>query len=190
LFSGRFALICTAHFLAYACNLMVDPVLSLYLAGLGWSTSTIGLAFAAFSVTSFVTRPLIGRAVDAWSSRGTFLVGAVALAGPTLAYIAAIPALIFFGRLVHGLGWGCINTAGASLTTEAAPAHRRGEALGYYSMMPSLAATVAPAASYWIIGVAGFPTVFAIAASLAALAAVTVAWVSESPQHELSSRSR
>lgn len=189
LLTGSFAFICTAHFLAYACNLMVDPVLSLYLVSQGWPTSLIGIAFAAFSVTSFLTRPLIGRAVDVWSARGTFLVGALALSLPSFIYLLPSAGLLLCARVVHGLGWGCINTAGASLTTDAAPARRRGEALGYYSMMPSLAATVAPAFSFWLIGTAGFQSVFVIAGSLSAIAAVTVSLVRERPRpaHQASS---
>ena len=47
---------------------MVDPVISLYLAWAGYSSSLIGVTIAAFSVMSFSRRPFAGRGVDASNS--------------------------------------------------------------------------------------------------------------------------
>jgi MFS family permease len=175
LFSVEFGLICAAQFLSYASNLMVDPVLSLYLASVGYSTTLIGVIIAAFSIMSFATRPFVGRGVDVWSPRAIYAIGGLALATGSFSYIFPIFGLLLIARMIHGLGWGCINTAGAALATKAGPPHRRGEALGYFSAMPSLAAIGAPALAYWLASHHGFHLVFAVSGTLALFAAAT-AW--------------
>jgi MFS family permease len=188
LFSPEFGLICGAQFLNYASNQMVDPVLSLYLASVGYSTSVIGVVIAAFSVMSFTTRPFVGRGVDAWSPRAIYSMGGLALAAASFLYVVPIFGLLIVARMIHGIGWGCINTAGATLATEAVPPSRRGEALGYFSAMPSLAATGAPALAYWLASTHGFPVVFAVSGTVALFAAVT-AWRIRDPVRAPASRS-
>jgi MFS family permease len=175
LFTLQFGLVSAAQFFCYASNLMVDPLLSLYLTSVGYSTSLAGVIIAAFSVMSFTTRPFVGRGVDVWSPRYIYALGGLALAAGSFSYIVPVLGLILLTRMIHGLGWGCINTAGPALATEAVPPWRRGEALGYFSAMPSLAAIVAPALAYWLAAERGFPTVFVVSGCVALVAALT-AW--------------
>src|SRR5215212_9925897 len=116
---------------------MVDPLLSLYLTSVGYSTTLVGVIISAFSIMSFTTRPFVGRGVDSWSPRGIYVLGGLALAIGSYSYAFPILGLLIITRMIHGLGWGCINTAGPALATESAPPGRRGEALGYLSAMPS-----------------------------------------------------
>jgi predicted MFS family arabinose efflux permease len=180
LFTLQFGLVSAAQFFCYASNLMVDPLLSLYLTGVGYSTSVAGVIIAAFSVMSFMTRPFVGRGVDVWSPRYIYAIGGLALATGSFSYMIPVLGLIAFTRMIHGLGWGCINTAGPALATEAVPPWRRGEALGYFSAMPSLAAIGAPALAYWLAAERGFPTVFVVSGCVALMAAFT-AWCVRDP---------
>jgi MFS family permease len=180
LITAAFAFICGAQFLNYASNLMVDPLLSLYLTSVGYSTTLVGVIISAFSIMSFTTRPFVGRGVDSWSPRGIYVLGGLALAIGSFSYAFPILGLLIITRMIHGLGWGCINTAGPALATESAPPARRGEALGYLSAMPSLAATGAPALAYWIANQYGFTLVFMVSGIVALLAAAT-AWLVRDP---------
>ena len=124
LITGGFAFICGAQFLNYASNLMVDPLLSLYLTSVGYSTTLVGVIISAFSIMSFTTRPFVGRGVDSWSPRGIYVLGGLALAIGSFSYAFPILGLLIITRMIHGLGWGCINTAGPALATESAPPGR------------------------------------------------------------------
>jgi MFS family permease len=180
LFTLQFAFVSAAQFFNYASNLMVDPLLSLYFTSVGYSTSMAGVIIAAFSVMSFTTRPFVGRGVDLWSPRYIYALGGLALATGSFSYIFPVLGLLFVTRMIHGLGWGCINTAGPALATESVPPTRRGEALGYFSAMPSLAAIGAPALAYWLASEHGFPIVFVVSGCVALLAALT-AWCVRDP---------
>jgi MFS family permease len=180
LFTLQFGLVSAAQFFNYASNLMVDPMLSLYFTSVGYSTLFSGVIIAAFSVMSFTTRPFVGRGVDLWSPRYIYVLGGLALATGSFSYLFPVLGLLLVTRMIHGLGWGCINTAGPALATETVPAMRRGEALGYFSAMPSLAAIGAPALAYWLASERGFPTVFVVSGCVALVAAFT-AWCVRDP---------
>jgi MFS family permease len=172
LWSVPFAAICLAHFLSYANGVMLEPVLPVYLAELGLGPALIGLIFAAFSVASFGTRPWVGHWVDGWSARGVYVLGACILSASSFGYLLPSLAGLVVARTVHGVGWAAINTAGPTIASSLIPAHRRGEALGYFSMMTSLAA-ITPALGFWLIERSGFPTVFALSGGLGLAAAAT-----------------
>jgi MFS family permease len=180
LFTLQFGLVSAAQFFNYASNLMVDPLLSLYFTSVGYSTLLSGVIIAAFSVMSFTTRPFVGRGVDLWSPRYIYVLGGLALATGSFSYIFPVLGVLLVTRMIHGLGWGCINTAGPALATESVPDTRRGEALGYFSAMPSMAAIGAPALAYWLASEHGFTSVFVVSGCVALVAAFT-AWCVRDP---------
>lgn len=69
LWSVPYGLICASQFLSYANQVMLHPVLPLYLTSLGQTPAFVGITVAAFSVTSFATRPFLGQGVDRWNAR-------------------------------------------------------------------------------------------------------------------------
>src|ERR671933_2096685 len=61
---------------------LLTPGLPLYVASLGYSEVAVGLVLAAFSLTSFTVRPLLGYLADAWSVRGVLGVSGLLLGLP------------------------------------------------------------------------------------------------------------
>lgn len=185
LLSAPYLLVLLAHFLSYANRMMLDPVWPLYLLSLGHSPTIIGLTLFSFSAASFATRPFLGQAVDRWSPRGVNVLGALASSAAALSYLLASLPLLVAGRALHGFGWAAINTAGATIASESTPASRRGEAIGYLNMMPSLGTALLPALGLWLVSGAGFPSVFALAGAFTLLAATASALIRERPRaHE------
>src|SRR5687768_5018956 len=105
-----FTLLCASTFLGYAHLGLLTPVLPLFIQEQGGSAVLVGLTTAAFSVTSFILRPMIGRLVDSWSARGVMAVGTFALGLSSLGYLIYQPIWLFTVRSVHGLAWAGYNT--------------------------------------------------------------------------------
>jgi MFS family permease len=169
---SSFFLISLLQVFVYANYQMLNPVLAVYLTGIGYTAAFVGIVVAAFGVSSVVSRPLVGSAVDRWSTRGTYLLGSAAMALSTIGYlIPAVPALLV-SRAVHGIGWASINTAGPAIAMDNAPVDRKGSAIGYFNSIRAVTIPLAPAVGLWISAAYGFPAVFVIAAILALIAAV------------------
>src|SRR2546423_11361005 len=80
LLSGTFVRLCLVGFLGYTHMSMLTPVLPLFIQEQGGSATFIGIVVLAFSAPSFLLRPLIGRLVDSWSTRGVLGLGTTAMA--------------------------------------------------------------------------------------------------------------
>ncbi len=182
LWTTQYLLICAAQFLSYANNQMLFPVLPLYLTSAGYTPAFVGITFAAFSISSFPSRPFMGQGVDRWSPRGVYVLGALALGLASFSYLLPSIAVLLLGRTVHGLGWGAINTAGSTLVSESTPARRRGEALGYFGMAVSVASAVMPAVGLWMIDASGYPLVFVVSGFLGLAGAAAAMIVREAPR--------
>src|SRR5207302_1719434 len=146
---------------------LLTPVIPLYLSSIGSSELVIGLALAAFSLTSFLARPFLGGIADAWSVRGVLRLGCVLLAvacaglGSTSAWAVAL------ANAVRGLGWSGLNTGGNTLLAHLAPSRRRAESASYLSLFQNAPYSLAPPLALWLLNgdaaVGGFGTVFLLA---------------------------
>ena len=170
LMTREFTLLCTATALGYAHHALLTPILPLFIKKQGGTASLVGLVTAAFSVTSFVLRPFIGRAVDNWSSKGMMLLGTLVLGLCSLGYLVYDAVLLFIVRAIHGIGWAAYNTGSKVLVSATAPTERRGEAAGYYSMSQSVATALVPAIALWLLALVNFSGVFIVSAATGFLA--------------------
>lgn len=173
LWTRAFALVCASTFLCYSSQLLVTPVMALYVEDLGGSPVEAGLVITAFSVTSFFLRPLIGQVTDEWGAPKVLFLGSVVLGVTGLGLL--LPALwaVFATSAIRGIGWGAISTAGSTAVALTSTANRRGEASGYYNLAANFASTLAPAAALWLVGRGSFQPAF-LAAGAAGLAAAGV----------------
>jgi MFS family permease len=172
-FTPTAAALWAVTFLGYAHQGLLQPIIPLYLKGLGHSELLIGFVLAAFSVTSFSLRPLIGYFTDEWSVVGVLLLGVLVLGLGGLGLIFPVIALIFLFNAVRGIGWAALNTASATLLAHIAPPARRAEAAGYLSMFQSAATAVSSPLALGLVGLslASFTRVFVIAAGTGLVAA-------------------
>lgn len=158
-----FLAMCSVSFFSFGQNYVTYTILPLVVLALGGNAAFVGVVAAVFSVSSFAVRPFIGLLVDRWSLKGMLAIGTVILGVTGFAY--AIPSIValFVNRLAHGVGWAAVNTAGNATIAALAPPSRRGEAGGYYAMMPGLAQAVMPAIALAVLPLGGFPGAFAVA---------------------------
>jgi MFS family permease len=150
-------------FLGYANQWVVTPVIPLYVDDMGGSAFLAGLVLLAFSIPSFGVRPFVGRLADRWKAAGVLAVGLVLLVLGSCILLVPLLAMVFLGNIVRGLGWAGLNTGGYTTLATAAPAHRRGEAAGYYTGATACASIIFPALGLALLGWGGgFWAVFAL----------------------------
>jgi MFS family permease len=170
----------TALFLALYLPL---PVLPPHAAGLGASKPGIGFAIGVFSVSAMVVRLLSGSRLDRPGRKALLLAGVAVFAGTAGAYGLARSYLDFVAlRVLQGMGWGLVMTAVAAIVADLAPPGRRGEAIGYWGLAPTLAMATGPWAGGALFAARGATAVFVAAAALGASAVLFLAPIRDAPR--------
>ena len=105
LVTSAFLVLCISQLAFFSSDRMLWVVLPLHLQDLGLDYAAIGTVLGAFTVSSTMFRPLVGRAVDRWGERWFLLGGALVFIGGALGYAitTTFPGLLLL-RLFHGLG--------------------------------------------------------------------------------------
>ena len=127
----------------------------------------------------FGLAPVVGRFVDRVGTVLAVGCGAVVLASGTVATVAAgyVPAMMFIGLFLLGLGWSVCLIAGTTLLTGSVPAESRVEAQGTGDLTLSLCGAVAAFSSGFVKQSLGFHLLaHAATAMMAALLVAT--WMS------------
>lgn len=178
LFQPAFLLLCLVAFLVFMGFQMLMPTLPFFVEALGGKPAIVGLVTGSFTLAAVLARPWAGRLLDRHNrkqvyvaSLGLFVVCAALY--PLLSSIALLIAL----RVVHGLSWAAIPTAGGTLAADLIPSQRRGEGMGYYGLASTLAMAFAPSVGLALIGASDqqhFDRLFVTATILAVIALVVL----------------
>jgi MFS family permease len=155
-------------------------LLPLHIQGLGGTEIAIGLVMGLYSATGIVCQPLVGPWVDALGRRpfmilgvGLVLVSAVvAIAATSIAWLAVV-------RALQGLGFSVFFVANFAHVIDLVPPERRGWALGIYGVAGLASTALAPLLGEWIVRSLGFRALFAVCATLAAIALALVVGIRE-----------
>jgi len=190
LLTRAFLLVCLATGCFYLSFYLILPVMPLYVAGLGGTSSQIGLIIALFAFVSMVMRPPAGWLIDMKGSRSVLLVGMAIFLLASLGYLLT-PSVrgILALRLFHGLGMGLFPTAATVVIAELAPPARRGEAMGWFGIANSLAYILGPAGGLAVVAWTGYAALFLLAAGMAALGLVCI-WLLPMPARKTSPPAR
>ncbi len=124
----------------------------------------------------FGLAPLVGRFVDRVGTVRAIACGAIVLASGTVATVAAgyVPAMMFVGLFLLGLGWSSCLIAGTTLLTGSVPAESRVESQGTGDLTLSLCGAVAAFGSGFVKQSLGFHLLaHAATAMMAALLVAT-----------------
>jgi len=170
LFTRPFVITCLATFFFYLSFYLILPVMPLYVAGMGGTSTQLGLIIGLFAFMAMVLRPPAGWIID---TRGSFLVLVVGVAIfflASLGYVLArsVEAILAL-RLFHGMGMGLFPTAATVVVAEVAPLPRRGEAMGWFGIANSVGLVFGPAAGTIVSNRMGFPVLFLLAGAVALL---------------------
>lgn len=146
--------------------------LPIYVVGIGMDAAQAGLLFGVQSVTSFFSRPTMGRASDRIGRRPLILLGLVVCA----ASLAVIPFTRPFGGLMllsalFGFGEAIVNASAAALVADLSELKTLGSAMGMQGTIMDIGHASGPIVAGVLIGALGFQTAFSIIAGLVLLAA-------------------
>jgi multidrug resistance protein len=122
--------------------MIIAPLLTPFARRFGAADWIVGLLFSAFAIAQLVSSPIWGRVSDRYGRRPVLLVG---LGGSAIAYVifgfANSLWLLFFCRLVQGLGGGTTGVAQAYVADTMEPAERA-KALGWLSAATSAGVSI------------------------------------------------
>lgn len=158
---------------------MLIPTIPTHISQLGGNDLQVGLVIGIFTISSLLTRPFAGRALDLLGRKHVLLVG-LAICTLTIvgySYMAVIT-LILAARFVHGIGWGISTTSLGTVIADIIPPERRGEGMGYYGLSNTFAMALAPLTGLWIMQTYSFHRVLLISTLLAILSLFSSLFIS------------
>lgn len=163
LFTGNFILICLCNFLNGITFQSLVTVFPIYIKQYGGSTGLAGLAMAAMTFASLLSRPVAGYTLDKYGRKLILVGGLVLFMLPTAVFTFIIPvtALIIF-RFIQGIGWGGLNTSSGTVASDLVPMARIGEGMGFYTVGQSLSMSFGPLMSLWLINQYSFRFLFIV----------------------------
>lgn len=147
------------------------PTLPLYVKQLSGSESQVGLAVGVFTLSAVVLRPIIGGLLDRYGRRLFIVWGLLFFTVSIFLYdwVGSIVVLIAL-RILHGMSWAASTTAVGTAITDIIPASRRGEGMGWFGMVMTVAMAIGPLLGTWIIQHDSFHSLFLTSTALSVVA--------------------
>lgn len=168
-------------FFFFAFDSMI-PVLPLYMEiqeGIGGAA---GLPMAALTLGALLIRPLAGCALDIYGRKPLLWGGLMLFLLPAILYIWMPPAYTLIGlRFIQGIGFGISHTALFTVASDIIPSKRLGEGIGYFAAAMSLATSISPAASSWVLSNYSYPIIFSLAALMVVISIVMASFIKQPP---------
>ena len=140
---------------------------------LGVGSFGVALAVAAVSPMVLVCQPLAGRYADRNGRRALVIAGGAVAALSVAGYVVANSlALLVVLRLLNGAGEALVLVGAATMVTDLAPEHRRGEALSIFSLGLWGGLALGPLLGELVLGDDRFDAVWLVAAGCCLVAAL------------------
>jgi MFS family permease len=150
---------------------------------LGSGKAGLGLALGAFSVTTVVLRPIVGRMVDRLGRRRFMLLGVGSFAVLVAAHLLVTQLwMLIVLRLMLGMAESLFFVAGFATLADLAPPGRTGEAVSWSSVALYLGIAIGPGIGQLLLDWHGFAAAWAGATLLVILAAAFVWQIPETGQ--------
>src|SRR3954451_21791793 len=184
LFTAAFIALTLSDLAYFVAGGMLIGVTPFFVAGpLGAGPAAVGLAVGAFSASTLILRPLVGRWADRHGRRPLLIGGALLFAVLVLGHLVVTNlAWLVVLRLLLGVAEALYFVAGFAALADLAPAGRAGEALSYNSLALYLGLAAGPLIGQALVGLGGFPLAWIGASLLLVVAAVFAGRVPETLQ--------
>ena len=162
LWTQSFISACIGNFLLFFAFYLLLPVLPLYLIEKFHTTKAMaGVILSCYTLVALVIRPAAGFILDMFNRKPIYLFAyglfTLTFVGyPLVTFVTAF----FFLRILHGLTYGLVSTAGNSLIVDIMPSSRRGEGLGYFGVANNIAMAVGPMISLFMHDYYSFDAIF------------------------------
>ena len=161
----------TAGLLFWSSMASLLPTLPLYVQYVGGTKQQIGFVMGAFAIGLLLSRAQLGKIADSRGRKQVLILGASVAAIAPLGYLLAqsIPLLLLI-RAFHGISIAAFTTAYSALVTDLSPPGKRGELIGYMSLVSPIGLAFGPAIGGFVQAWVGYTPLFAMSATFAATA--------------------
>jgi len=157
----------TAGLLFWSSLASLLPTLPLYIEDVGATKQQIGIVMGCFAIGLLLFRSLVGRLADQHSRKIVLLIGMGVVASAPLGYlmVQSIPLLMVI-RAFHGISIAAFTTGYSALVADIAPAQKRGEVIGYMSLVNPIGMAVGPALGGFLQAGVGYTALFLLSSGL------------------------
>ncbi|MBD0312005.1 MAG: MFS transporter [Microcoleus sp. T3-bin5] len=161
----------TAGLLFWSSLASLLPTLPLYVQSVGGTKQQIGFVMGAFAIGLLLSRAQLGKLADSRGRKQVLLLGTSVAAIAPVGYLLAqsIPLLLLI-RPFHGISIAAFTTAYSALVTDLSPPGKRGELIGYMSLVSPIGLAFGPAIGGFVQAWVGYTPLFAMSATFAATA--------------------
>jgi len=150
---------------------MIVTILSKYLVEIGISITLAGVIVGLFSITSLCVRPLSGLLSDRLNNVKLLKLSNIFMGIGLLGFaLTTNVTLIFFFRILNGIGFALGGTSQIVLATKYIPKTKMGEGIGYLGLGMVISSAVAPGIGLIIAENLGMRATFLFSASLTVVA--------------------
>jgi MFS family permease len=170
----------TAGLLFWSSLASLLPTLPLYVQSVGGTKQQIGFVMGAFAIGLLLSRAQLGKLADSRGRKQVLLLGASVAAIAPVGYLLAqsIPLLLLI-RAFHGISIAAFTTAYSALVTDLSPPGKRGELIGYMSLVSPIGLAFGPAIGGFVQAWVGYTPLFAMSATFAATAVFFTSKIAE-----------
>lgn len=169
LWTKNFVTVAVINFITYLIFFLLMVVIASYAVDkFHASASVAGLVSGIFVIGVLIGRLGTGRVIGDIGNKKILITGTIFFIITSALYFAAVNlALLTIIRLFHGIAYGLVSTAAATIVAQIIPQGRRGEGIGYYSMSAILATALGPFIGIILIQYANFNMIFIVTTILA-----------------------
>jgi len=151
---------------ATALNILI-PTLPVFLSRLESKETEIGVLIGAFSVSSLILRPFVGRVLSRIPERNFMIAGTLLFGLTCAAYLVAPPFWPFFiVRILQGIGYAFFSTASFTLIANISPEAHRGQSVSYFFLGYNISLALGPSIGMFIINHYNFTVLFWVCSGL------------------------
>jgi MFS family permease len=151
--------------------------LPLYGLSVGLNAGEVGLLFSVQAVTSFLSKPVMGRVSDRVGRQPLILIGLLICAA-TFISIASVDSFVLLLLLSSGFGFGeaVVSSSSAALVADSSEFKRLGAGMGMQGMVMDIGHASGPLLAGLLIARVSYQGAFAVIAGIQLLAAL-VFWI-------------
>lgn len=162
LWTSSFFFACLANLLTGIAFYQVSVTLPFYiLEYFNVDQSVMTYVLSSYVIAALAIRFFSGYLVDNFSRKKVYLISFIIFVSLFFGYtIATSIVFLFLLRILHGLAWGVITTSSSTLAIDLLPSKKRGEGIGYYGLMSTLAMSIGPICGMYIYENFSFNEIF------------------------------
>jgi len=162
------------------------PTLPAYIADVGGSKHQVGLVMGSFAIGLLLFRAQLGQLSDQRSRKLVVMIGTFVVGTAPLGYLLvdSIPLLMAF-RAFHGISIAAFTTGYSTLVVDWSPPEKRGELIGYMSLVVPVGLALGPALGGYLQVSVGYEVLFMTSTMLGYLGLLFASQVTEAGKKQV-----